>query len=112
MTSLIALITKSTLLKWVFGYSFYLSSFALIEQQFTNKDFFNDILNAVPSKFAVALGIIYGSVILLSKISNAWKEHQINKTEVSIHKVKVKEAEELLEQQELNTDEKRKNLES
>ena len=107
---MLTLITKSTLLKWVFGYSFSLSSIALIEQQFTNEVFFNNILNAVPSKFAVVLGIIYGCIIVFSKFSKALKEHQINRTEVSIHKVKVKQAQELLEQEEINTDEKRENL--
>ena len=105
---MITIITKNILLKCIYGYSFGLSSLALLEQQFTNEDFFNNILNAVPSKFAVALGIVYGLVILLSKMSKAWKDHQINRTEVSLYKVKVKQAEELLEQEGINTDSKLK----
>ena len=107
---MLTLIAKNIILKWVFGYSFVLSSIALIEQKFTNEEFFNNILNAVPSKVAVVLGIGYGCVILFTKFSKAWREHEVNKSEVSLSKLKVKQAEELLEQEGLNTDSKRENL--
>lgn len=94
----------------MFGYSFSLSSLALIEQQFTNEKFFNDILNAIPSKIAVALGVVYGFAMVFSKLSKVWKDHQINRGEVLIHKNKVKEAQEHLEQEEIKTEKQRKEL--
>ncbi|GAA4272032.1 hypothetical protein U6A24_11025 [Aquimarina gracilis] len=103
MTAIIAYISKSTILKYAFGYSFFVSSATIIEQEFTNQDFFTRILHAIPSKIIVALGIVYGVVIVAKKISDAWKGHQINRLEV-------KQKREEVEQVEIDTEIKKKEL--
>ncbi len=103
MTTIITFISNSTLLKWLFGYSFTLSSLSFVEQEFTNQDFFTGILNQMPSKLAMGLGIIYGVVIVLGKISKEWKQHKLNLQDV-------KKDRELLEQEELRTEKQRKEL--
>ncbi len=103
MTSIISLISNSTILKWFFGYSFSISSLAFIEQEFTNQDFFTGMLNQIPSKIAMFLGIVYGIVIVLGRISKEWKQHNLNLQEI-------KKGNEILEQEELKTEKQRKDL--
>ncbi len=103
MTTLFSLISNSPVLKYLFGYSFGLSSLAIIEQQFTQADYFQNLLNQVPSQIAVVLGVIYGIVVLLGRISKEWKQHMLNVQEVTKGK-------ELIEQEELRTEKQRKEL--
>ncbi|CAL2077808.1 hypothetical protein [Tenacibaculum sp. 190524A02b] len=88
---MITLITNSTILKYAFGYSVTISSLAFIEQELTQIDFFTTILNAIPSKIAVVLGIIYGVAIIFGKGSKEWKQHSLNVQEVRIGKEKLKQ---------------------
>ncbi|CAL2077746.1 protein of unknown function [Tenacibaculum sp. 190524A02b] len=88
---MITVITNSTLLKWIFGYSFTLSSLAFIEQEFTQTDFFLQIQNAIPSKIAMILGIVYGIVILLGRVSKEWKQHVLNIQEIKKGKEEVEQ---------------------
>lgn len=100
MSTLFSIITNSQILKWAFGYSFTISSLAFAEAEFTNSDFFNSILHAIPSKVAMVLGILYGVVVLLGKVSSEWKKHQLNILEV-------KKSKELVEQEEIRTEKQR-----
>ena len=55
----------------------------------------------MPSKIAVILGVIYGIVVLLGRISKEWKQHRLNIQEIN-------RGSELLEQEELRTEKQRK----
>ncbi|CAL2095862.1 protein of unknown function [Tenacibaculum sp. 190524A02b] len=88
---MITLITNSTILKYAFGYSLTISSLAFIEQELTQVDFFTTILNAIPSKTAMILGIVYGVVILLGRVSKEWKQHVLNIQEIKKGKEEVEQ---------------------
>ena len=105
MTSIFTLISNSSISRWFFGYSFSISSLAFIENKFMESDYFQNIINQMPSKIAVVLGVISGIAYCLGRISKEWKQHKLNIQDV-------KKGEELLEQEELRTEIKRKELES
>lgn len=104
LTTLSAIVNK-TWLKCCFGYSFSISSLAFLEQEFTEGDYFSNILDAIPSKVAMILGIAYGLVVLLGKISNVYKQHALNMQEI-------KKGQEKVEQEKIETAEKQKDLEA
>ena len=58
------------------------------------------MIHSMPSKWASYLGIIYGVVIVLKKISETWKSHQINRNDVLL-------AKELYKQRKIETEQKR-----
>jgi hypothetical protein len=89
--------------KIAFGFSFSISSLAIVEQNFTQGDFFTNILNQIPSMIAVILGVSYGVIIVFGRASKEWKQHKLNIQEV-------KKGEEKVEQEEIITNQKRKEL--
>ena len=98
---ILTFITKSTILKGCFGYSGAIWFFSLVSPKSSPVDgFFQEILNAVPSKIAGYLGIIYGLAIVSKKISEVWKSIQLDKYEVKMAKEK-------LNQKEIETDRQR-----
>ena len=103
MTTLFSLISNSSILNYLFGYSFGVGSLAIIEGQLTHTDFFQNLLNLLPSQMAVILGVVYGIVIVLGRISKEWKQHRLNVQEVTKGK-------ELIEQEELRTKKQRQEL--
>lgn len=80
------------------------------EAKATNSGFLETLLQNIPAQIVYVLGIVYGISLVLSKISDFWKKHNINKADVEISKLKVKEAKENLERSEIETDLKRGNI--
>ena len=103
MNLIITVITKTSLMKWAFGYSFIMPILAFFEQQFTGESFLTKILNAIPSKIVVILGIIYGVALVAKQLSSTYTSYQMNR-------LTVKQKKEELKQEEINTNIKRKDL--
>ena len=85
------LIIKNYILKTAFGYSFALPFLAFFEKQFSEGDFFQNLLNAIPSKIVVVLGIIYGVAIVFKQISKSVSHHQVNNLNVKIQREHLKQ---------------------
>lgn len=102
---LISWIINQGLLKASFGYSFTLSSFAFIEQNIGEGDFFTRILDGVPSKVIVALGIIYGVALVGRQVSTLIKQ-------IKMDNLEVKQEKEKLNQEKIETAEKQKDLDA
>ena len=96
-------IVNQSWLKYCFGYSFTIASASRLEQELTNGNFFTNILESIPSQVVVVLGIIYGVALVGKQISNTWFSHQNNR-------LNYKQNKENLEQKEIETDLKRKEL--
>ena len=91
---ILTLITNSTILKACFGYSGTIWLMSLISPQNSPMNgFIEQILNAVPSKIAGYLGIIYGLAIVSKKISEVWRSIQLDKYEVKMAKEKLSQIE-------------------
>lgn len=105
MLSILSIIANQTWLKYCFGYSFSISSIALIEQNLGEGDFFTRILQGVPSKVIVVLGIIYGVALVGRQVSTLIKQ-------IKIDNLEVKQAKEKLNQEKIETAEKQKDLDA
>jgi ABC-type arginine transport system permease subunit len=104
MTLLISYITNTTIGKWLYGLVFTVSTYDLVKQSTMNEtSFFEELLKNVPAQVVYVLGIIYGIAIVLTKISDLWKRHELNK-------LQVKKEREHLEQEEINTEIQRKEI--
>jgi hypothetical protein len=102
MITILTSITNIGLLKWAFGYSCVVQFVNLIAPSNTQTgDFVDNILSSIPSQVAGYLGVIYGVAIVVKKVSEVWKSHNLDKIEI-------KTARENFEQKELETDKKRK----
>ena len=105
---IITYILKTKALKFAFGYGFSISSLALLEDAAnkvanTNNDFFERILNAVPSKILVWFGVIYAIALVVNQI------HKVS-NDIRVRNIKLKKEVETLEQAEIETDKQRKEL--
>lgn len=83
-----------------------------LAQNPSDAEFFMRLMDSVPSQIAMTFGIIYLAFVLLKKGSDVWSHHKINLHKVEKSKLKVGEEKENLEQKEIETDSKRKELES
>lgn len=98
---ILALISKSSFLKLCFGYSTSLWFGSLLAPQNSEiSGFIETILNAVPSKIAGYLGVLYGLAIVFKKVSEVWKAHHLNRYEIKM-------AKENFQQKEIETDKQR-----
>ncbi len=105
MTLLISIITNTTIAKCVYAIVFGMSTFDIVQDSLTNQtSFIDELLKNVPAQVVYVLGIVYAIAFVLSKVSDLWKRHEINKIEV-------KKSKEHLEQEELTTEKQRKDLE-
>ena len=101
--TVITILIKS-ILKISLTYLGFMTVVVPIEQISSDQDVFIKLLDSVPSQIAVVLGVLYLASILFRRMSNDWSNHKINQ-------VNVKKANEHLEQEEIITEEKRKDLE-
>jgi uncharacterized membrane protein len=73
------------------------------ETEFTQNDFFKSIQDQIPSKIAMILGVFYGVIVVLGRLSKEWKQHKLNIQEI-------KKGRESLEQEGIRTKKQRKEL--
>ena len=103
MITILTGITKITLLKYAFGYSCFMQFFSLLIPDNTQAgDLVHSLVSAIPSQIAGYLGVIYGIAIVIKKISEVWKFNQLDRFDV-------KNAREVFEQKEIETEIKRRN---
>lgn len=106
--SLLKLTAKSKFAKFMVAIAFIVGNYdavAMSETQIEGaQDFITAILGSIPASISWVLGVIYGIVIIVVKISDGNKHIQLNKIEI-------KKAKEDLEQAEIKTDKDRKSLE-
>ena len=100
---MLSTIVNQTWLKYCFGYSFTLSSAQMIEQKTVGTNFFETILQSIPSLVVVVLGIVYVVAIVIKQLSKTYNAVQKDLLDV-------KKAKEDLEQKEIETDIKREEL--
>ena len=104
MSTVITALTSTTIGKWIYGIVFSFSTVSLLQEStITNSSFFEALLSNVPAQVIYVLGIIYGVAIVLSKLSDFWKRHKINM-------LSIKQEQEHLEQEEIETEKQRKDL--
>lgn len=74
-----------------------------IFQQFLDKELFEFLMAAMPSRVGMFFGSLYFAAIVFRKLSDSWTHHQINR-------LSVKKEKELLSQEEIVTEKDRKSL--
>ena len=101
---LISLIFNNGLAQWVFGCVFGVSTLDVIEgTQIYDVSFVESLLNNPEAKVVYVCSTVYLICFVLSRLSNTWKEYQLNKLEV-------RRARKLLEQEEIEAKIKLKRL--
>jgi hypothetical protein len=94
---MISLIINNLLLKVCFGYSSVIWFTSVLTPNDSGvSNFVDNMMNAVPSRIAGYLGVLYGLAIVFKKVSEVWKA-------VQIHKYDVKIIAETLKQKEIET---------
>lgn len=97
-------IINSTVLKYSFVYSCVIQFTNMITPESSvTQNFVDAMLSSVPTKIAGYLGVIYGIAIVVKKISEVWKFHQLDRYDV-------RNAKQLWEKGELENKRKRKDL--
>lgn len=99
---MISIFIKS-ILKTSLGYLGFMTVAVPVEQIATDGDFFLKLLESVPSQVAVVLGVIYLGSLLFRRISDDWTNHKINR-------IKVKQVQEQLNQEKIETASQQKKL--
>lgn len=102
-----------TTMKWIayigktfFGYTFT----AFWVQKLTEDEYILGIINSIPSKFAMWMGVFYGAFWLVDKISLFYHKHMDRRTTYKTNLLKYREERENLEQKEIETEGKRQGL--
>ncbi|MEI6865805.1 hypothetical protein [Flavicella sp.] len=109
--SIVFLLVSPSVVKFVFASAASFVTIRLAIQSEMSLDVFLTLLHENPkSQTPFIFIVIYGVIALLIKMSNAWKKHQINLSDVVIYKIKAKEAEERLEREEIRTEREREDL--
>lgn len=109
--NLLIFLSNSTFIKTLFGGVFTFSTFSLVQQaQINNQGLLEAMSSSIPSQAMSILGIISGIIFVLGYASKEWKKHKMNMTDISIHNMKIKEAIEHVEREEILTEKDREEL--
>ncbi len=102
MITILTTLTSTSFLKSYFLAILGVNTVAVIDQA-VEKGFYEALVNNIPAQILTILGIIAGVIWILRLADNAWHNHLLNKSKSKIEDEKA-------EQEEIETDKKRKNF--
>lgn len=104
-------LSNSSFIKLLYGSVFTVSTVSLVQTaQINDQSFFEALSNSIPTQVMSVLGILSGIIFVLGYASKVWKQHKMNLTDISVHEMKMKEALEHLEREEILTEKEKESL--